>query len=97
VAARLAATEPAVGTLVLIGPPVAVADFSAMRSLATPKLVVQGDRDEVCPPADLEAALPTWSPPCALRMVEGASHFFDRRLAGLAAALEDGLAELAVR
>jgi hypothetical protein len=97
VAARLAATEPAVGTLVLVGPPVAAYDFSLLRSLATPKLVVQGERDEVCPPADLEAVLPTWSPPCALRMVEGAGHFFDRQLAGLAAALEGGLAELAAR
>lgn len=96
VAARLAAAAPAVGALVLVGPPVAVADFSVLRALATPKLVIQGDRDEVCPPADLEAELPAWSPPCALRMVEGAGHFFDRQLAGLAAALEDGLAQLGV-
>ncbi len=97
VAARLAAGEPAVGTLVLIGPPVAVSDFSALERLATPKLVVQGERDEVCLPADLAAALPGWAPPCELRMVEGASHFFDRRLAELAAALEDGLAALEAR
>jgi hypothetical protein len=94
VAARLAASEPTVGSLVMVGPPVAVADFSVLRDLATPKLVVQGERDEVCPPADLAAALPTWCAPRVLRMVEGAGHFFDRRLVELAAALEDGLAEL---
>jgi hypothetical protein len=97
VAARLAATEPAVGTLVLVGPPVRVADFSPLQGLAVPKLVVQGDRDEVCPAADLEAVLPAWAPPLALRVVEGAGHFFDRRLAELGAALEDGLAGLGER
>ena len=40
-----------------------------LRSLATPKLVVQGERDEVCPPADLEAALPDVVP--ALRAADG--------------------------
>jgi uncharacterized protein len=97
VAARLAAAEPAVGTLVLVGPPVASADFSVLRGLPVPKLVIQGSHDEVCPPADLEAVLPTWSPPCLLRMVEGAGHFFDRRLGELAGALEDGLQELEAR
>lgn len=94
VAARLAGVEPAVGTLVLLGPPVAAYDFSLLRTLAVPKLVVQGGRDEVCPPADLEAVLPTWAPPCRLRLVEGASHFFDRRLGELAGALAEGLAEM---
>jgi hypothetical protein len=97
VAARLAAAEPALGTLVLVGPPVRVADFSPLQGLAVPKLVVQGDRDEVCPAADLEAVLPAWAPPLALRMVEGAGHFFDRRLAELDSALEDGLAGLGGR
>ena len=94
VAARLAGLEPAVGTLVLVGPPVAAADFSVLRALTVPKLVVQGSRDEVCPPADLEAALPGWAPPRLLRMVEGAGHFFDRRLRELGEAVLDGLREL---
>lgn len=97
VAARLAAAEPPVAALVLVGPPVASADFSPLRKLAVPKLVVQGDRDEVCPPAALEAVLPDWAAPCRLRMVEGASHFFDRRLGELGAALAGGLEELEVR
>ena len=91
VAARLAAVEPVAGTLVLVGPPVRARTSRSCRALTVPKLVVQGDRDEVCPAADLEAVLPGWAPPRALRMVEGAGHFFDRRLRGLGEALADGL------
>ena len=91
VAARLAGVSPAAGTLVLVGPPVAAYDFSLLRTFSVPKLVVQGDRDEVCPPAELEAVLPTWAPPCRRETVEGAGHFFDRRLGELARALEQGL------
>ena len=56
-----------------------------------PKLVVQGTADEVCPPADLEREWPTWAEPKQLVLVEGAGHFFDRKLTELGAAIEHGL------
>jgi alpha/beta superfamily hydrolase len=57
-----------------------------------PKLVLQGTADEVCKPANLELSYPTWAPPKRLEWVEGAGHFFDRRLVELGAAIERGLA-----
>ena len=94
VAARLAASEPVVGRLVLIGPPVAGADFAALRTAPVPKLVIQGTADETCPLSALEPEFATWAGPRRLETVEGATHFFDRRLGELAKALREGLREL---
>jgi hypothetical protein len=91
VAARLAASESKVERVVLVAPSVATSDFSAMRSSATPKLVFQGTRDDLCPLALLEAEFPTWADPKRLVTVEGATHFFDRRLAILGDALRGAL------
>lgn len=92
VAARLAASEPGVERVILVAPSVGTSDFSAMRVCATPKLVIQGTNDDLCPPALLEAEFPTWADPKTLIKVEGATHFFDRRLAQLGDALRGALA-----
>jgi alpha/beta superfamily hydrolase len=94
VAARLAASEPTVGRLVLIGPPVVGADFAALRTAPVPKLVIQGTADGICPLSALEPEFATWAAPRRLETVEGATHFFDRRLGELAKALREGLREL---
>lgn len=91
VAARLAASEPAVARLILVAPPVTSQDFSVMRTTTVPKLVLQGTEDEHCPLAALERQLPGWAPPKTLIKIDGASHFFDKRLAALGDALHRGL------
>lgn len=94
VAARLAASEPAVGRLVLVAPPVAGADFAAMRTSPVPKLVLQGTADVTCPLSELQPEFATWAGPKRLATIAGATHFFDRRLGELAEALLGGLAGL---
>ena len=91
VAARLAAVEPWIEHVILVAPPVATADFSAMRTSPVPKLVIQGTLDHICPLAAMELEFPAWSGPKRLERVDGATHFFDRRLAALADALRIGL------
>jgi alpha/beta superfamily hydrolase len=54
--------------------------------------VIQGTADEVCRPENLERVFPTWAGPKHLERVEGASHFFDRRLTELGTAIDQGLA-----
>jgi uncharacterized protein len=87
IAARLAASEPGVRRLLLVAPPVASSDFSVLRGASVPKLVVQGTRDEHCPPGALALEFPTWAEPKTLRMVDGATHFFDRQLGALSEAV----------
>lgn len=93
VAARLAASEPGVERVILVAPPVGTSDFSAMRTATTPKVVIQGTRDDLCPIALLETEFPTWSDPKTLTRVEGATHFFDRRLTQLGDAIRGALEE----
>ena len=87
VAAALADRERDLEKLILIAPPVGSMSFEAMRASPVPKLVVQGAADDVCPVQDLDREFPTWAPPKALVLVDGASHFFDRRLESLADAV----------
>ncbi len=91
IAARLAAAEAAIERVVLIAPPVGTVSFDVLRTLSTPKLVIQGSADEVCPPHQLHAQFTGWAEPRTLVEVDGASHFFDRRLGALAQALNDNL------
>ena len=87
IAARLAASEPEVRRLILVAPPVTTSDFSVLRTAPVRKLVVQGTGDQLCPPAALAQEFPTWAEPKTIRMVEGATHFFDRQLVALAETL----------
>jgi alpha/beta superfamily hydrolase len=91
VAARLAASEPAVDRLLLVAPPVARPGFEVLRTSTVPKLIVQGTRDELCPLEELEREYPTWAEPKRLVKVEGAGHFFDRQLGALKQVLLEAL------
>ena len=91
IASRLAASGPGIERLILIAPPVTRQDFGALRTLAVPKLVLQGLDDDVCPPAALREQFAGWAEPKALAEIPGATHFFDRQLAELARAVEEGL------
>ena len=91
VAARLAVQDDGVERLILIAPGVTRSDFGFLRDSTVPKLVVQGTDDVVCPLAALEAAFAGWAEPKTLVRVEGATHFFDRKLGELAKALSGAL------
>ena len=92
VASRMAAAESAVERLIMIAPPVHTQTFEEMRDSPVPKLVVQGTGDEICKPENLARVFPTWADPKRLVEVPGGSHFFDRQLAELGSAIEQGLA-----
>jgi uncharacterized protein len=91
IAARLAAENPQVAQVVLIAPPVRTSSFEFMRTVTTPKLVVQGRVDTTCPPEALEAEYPDWAEPKELVFVDEATHFFDKQLGAFAHALEERL------
>lgn len=93
VASRMAVAAPAVERLIMIAPPVHTQTFEEMRDSPVPKLVVQGTSDAICKPENLARVFPTWADPKRMVPVAGASHFFDRLLGELGAAIEVGLAE----
>lgn len=92
VAARLAGATPGIEHLILVAPPVATSDFHVLERATVPKLVLQGTRDDVCPIEKLMEQYPGWAEPKRLIEIAGATHFFDRQLAELAAGLERSLA-----
>ncbi len=94
VAARLAASEPAIERVVMIAPGVRTSSFESMRTSTVPKLVIQGTGDDICPLSALELDYPTWSDPKELAIVEGGTHFFDRQLSALGDALAKHLEPL---
>ena len=91
VAAQLAASEPAIEQLILVAPPVASEDFSALERATMPKWIVQGTADTHCPLPALEQAFPRWADPKLMLRVEGATHFFDKQLGALSDVLLQAL------
>jgi alpha/beta superfamily hydrolase len=91
VSLRMAAVLQPSG-LVSIAPPVGRSwDFDAIAPPTCPWLVVQGDADEIVDPQavfDWAATMPR--PPEVVRM-EGASHFFHRKLIDLRGAIRNGV------
>jgi alpha/beta superfamily hydrolase len=88
---RAGAAAPDVERLIAVAPPVARSDFSFLGRCTTPKLVVQGEADVTCPPAELARVFPTWADPKVLVSVPGANHFFDRHLSELSQVLRENL------
>ena len=86
---------PDVERLIGVAPPVGRSDFSFLQTCAKPKLIVQGDLDDVCPAELLGQAFGGWSEPKTLVTVPGANHFFDRHLSQLAQVLRENLGEAA--
>ncbi|MGH7725088.1 MAG: alpha/beta hydrolase [Candidatus Eiseniibacteriota bacterium] len=84
--------DPRVRLLWSVAPGVGRRDFSHLALSDTPKGVVQGTADDLCPLADLEAAWPAWAEPKALYLIDGAGHFFDGRLPEIQNALHTFLA-----
>lgn len=91
IAAAVAVEESDVDRLVLVAPPVTRADFSPLRAWSRPKLVIQGEADQVCPPDRLHPDFGAWAEPKRLILVRGANHFFDRHLGDLSRALREHL------
>jgi alpha/beta superfamily hydrolase len=74
---RAGADDPSVARLIGIAPPIAMRDFSFLRGVAKPKLLVSGERDDFCPQPALEALFGSLAEPKQLRTVRHADHFFN--------------------
>jgi alpha/beta superfamily hydrolase len=65
---------------IFIAPPIAFMDLSFLPQVPHLRLIVVGDRDELCPLASLEALLAAGPAPAgetpAVKVIQGADHFF---------------------
>ena len=75
------AADPRVRALVGLGLPTGSADWTCLRNINKPLLIVQGTSDIFGPRAEIEALFSTLPEPKRLHWVEGADHFFRNKLA----------------
>ena len=81
VAGRALLTGLAAAGAVFVAPPIAFMDLSFLPRVPGLKLIVVGDRDELCPLSNLRALMAERQPavgetPPEVRVIEGADHFF---------------------
>mgnify|MGYP000503394694 FL=1 len=77
------ANEYPIGQLVSIAPPAGRFDLNTLTHPKCPWLVVQGSEDEVVSAASVQAWAEALTPPPMMVMMDGAGHFFHRRLMDL--------------
>jgi len=61
---------------ILISPPIAFMELDFLPRVPRLALIVVGDRDELCPLADLGVCLSSRQPPVEIAVIAGADHFF---------------------
>jgi alpha/beta superfamily hydrolase len=74
------ATDPRVSTLVGLGVPVNMSDFSFLHGVSKPKLILQGTRDQYGSVAQVTELYASLAEPKQIHWVEGADHFFAGKL-----------------
>ena len=89
-----AATRSEVSALISIAPAVNLYDFSTIKSVNCPWLLVQGEADEVVPPEIVRSWIEETDQLSKVVWMPDASHFFHGRLVELAGHLRQWLAEV---
>ena len=79
---------------IFVAPPIAFMDLSFLPRVPGLRLIIVGDRDELCPLTGLRALLAEGQPaigatPAEVRVIEGADHFFGNGEAELFQVLRD--------
>jgi alpha/beta superfamily hydrolase len=85
--AKIMDAEPLISRIIMVSPPVAMADFSSLIQGSKIKIVVAGDRDEIAPADRIRDLIATWNPEARFEVIEGADHFYLGRLDTLRAVL----------
>ena len=80
-----------VGQLISIAPPVDRYPFDSLHHPECPWLVIQGDEDELVNVSFVSNWASSLKPPPELMVMEGADHFFHRRIMDLRGLLKNGV------
>jgi uncharacterized protein len=87
------ANDPRVELLLGIAALVDTDDYAAVRTSDKPKLLVHGERDEMCPLKTIRRFYGELEEPRELVIIDMADHFFDGHTSEVADAVEDLLGE----
>jgi alpha/beta superfamily hydrolase len=93
---QLLARRPEIKGFIVAAPPVNLADFGTLPRLPASGLIVQGDQDQIVPPAGVKALAEKLQTQrditVTYRVIEGADHFFVDRLEQLGGVAESYIA-----
>ena len=87
------AAEVAPARLLTVAPPLNRFDMSSLTLPRCPWLIIQGDEDELVNVSFVSNWVSSLKPPPELMVMEGADHFFHRRIMDLRGLLKNGVRE----
>jgi alpha/beta superfamily hydrolase len=73
---QISVTDSRVRCVGVVSPPVSIFPFNFLNGYERPVIVLCGDRDPFCAPADIEYLLTTVSGPKEWKVLTGADHFY---------------------
>jgi uncharacterized protein len=88
---EVGASDARVSTLVGLGVPTSVTDFTFLLDVRKPKLIVQATQDQYGPREQVAKLFRKLAEPKQLRWVDGADHFYTERLDEVQQALQEFL------
>jgi uncharacterized protein len=94
---RAGAGDARAAALVALGLPTIDSDFSYLRAVTKPKLILQGTRDQYGRREDVQAVFDSLAEPKQIHWVEGAEHFFEGKLEEVGTVIREFLAGLISR
>ncbi len=77
--------------MIMISPPVNTMDYSFLSYNPKIKLVISGSHDDIAGKQGIKEALPIWNPEAALRIIDGADHFYGNKTGELKAIIDEFL------
>ena len=89
VALTVGATDPRIGALIAIAPPVDRYDYTSVIQAAKPTFVIHGERDELIPLPRVRAFYAQLQEPKELVEIDRATHLFDGQAGEVADAMRD--------
>jgi uncharacterized protein len=93
IALTVGAIDDRVRLLLGIAPPVDRYDFTAVRTSAKPKFLIQAERDEICPLKRAYEFYGQLAEPKELVVIDGADHLFDGKVSEVGDAIIDLLSD----
>lgn len=84
-------SPPDLHRMIMVSPPVAFIDFTAVGQLSALSLVITGSDDDIAPPKMIAPKRPHWNPAAHLEVIAGADHFYFGHLSKLERILDTHL------
>lgn len=87
VASETAAIDSRVKAYAGIAPPISLLSFSVLKNFYGPKLLIAGEKDEICPENGLNKLFSEISQPKSLIIIPSTDHFFSEKVSKILEAL----------